>query len=189
MPSSFENLKRIVIANSKSKNFLNAVLEWKLVDTEEDELNESQCICGKENIRYLHKIQNENNGNILFPIGSSCIKKFDRSDLNELISVKEKLFKLYHAVNNKEFLELSPTLFSRKLIKYLYKNGAFESKDSRFPAEENYDFFLEMFNKKNKNDITAAQHRKIKAILLNNIKKYVEEQLKNKILTKKEHQS
>ena len=183
MGSSFERLVKAVIDNSESKNWNSAVFEWELIDTEEDECAESKCICGKENIRYLHKIQNMINGNILFPVGSSCIKKFDRDELNELISVKEKLFKLYHAVDNKEFLELSPELFSRKLIKHLYEMGAFNSTNAIFPAKSNYEFFLKMFNKRN--DMSIKQDKKVKAILLNNIKPFVVEQLKNKINLKK----
>lgn len=182
MGSSFENLKKTIINNSVSKNWQDAVLEWKLIDTEEDELNESQCICGKENIRYLHRIQNIDNGKELFPIGSSCIKKFDRTDLNELITIREKLFKLYHAVDNREFLELSPDLFSRKLIKYLYDEGAFKSENKMYSSYDNYEFFLKMFNKRS--EITLKQDKKIKAILLNNIKPFIQKRLQNKVMQK-----
>lgn len=178
MGSSFERLFKVIIANSESKDWKNAVKEWSLIDTEEDEFAESECICGKENIRYLHKIKNNINGNIVFPVGSSCIKKFDRSDLNELISVKEKLFRLYHAVENREFLELSPDLFSRKLIKYLYDEGAFVSNNENYTAESNYDFFLKMFNKRS--SLTIKEDKKVKAILLNSIKPFIIKQLKNK---------
>ena len=182
MASSFENLKKAIIDNSVSKIWQDAVLEWTLIDTEEDEWNESECVCGKENIRYLHRIKNLINGNELFPIGSSCIKKFDRDDLNELISVKEKLFKLYHAVGNKEFLKLSSELFSRKLIKYLYDEGAFNSTNDLYPAENNYEFFLKMFNKRS--ELTTNQDKKVKAILLNNIKPFIMARLKNKVIKK-----
>ena len=179
MGSSFDRLVKTVIDKSESKNWDSAVLEWELIDTEEDECAESRCICGKENIRYLHMIKNIHNGNTLFPIGSSCIRKFGRNELNELISVKEKLFKLYHAVCNKEFLELSPALFNRKLIRYLYTIGAFDSDNVNYPAKESFEFFLKMFNKRC--DMTSGQDRKVKAILLNNIKPFVIKQLMNKV--------
>lgn len=182
MGSSFENLKKAIIDNSISKYWQEAVLEWMLIDTEEDEQNESRCICGKENIRYLHRIRNIHNGKELFPIGSTCIKKFDRSDLNELISIKEKLFKLYHAVDNREFLELSPDLFSRKLIKYLYDEGAFKSESAIYSAYSNYEFFLKMFNKRK--EISIKQDKKVKAILLNNIKPFIQKRLQNKVIQK-----
>ena len=182
MGSSFENLKKAIIDNSVSNNWQDAVLEWTLIDTEEDEQNESQCICGKENIRYLHRIRNIHNGKVLFPIGSSCIKKFDRADLNELISIREKLFKLYHAVGNREFLELSPDLFSRKLINYLYDEGAFESENKIYSAYGNYKFFLDMFNKKS--EMSVKQDKKVKAILLNKIKPFVLKRLRTKVINK-----
>ncbi len=58
-------------------------MEWEIIDCEEDESCSEMCICGKENIKYLYTIKNIYNANILFPIGSSCIKKFDRKDLRE----------------------------------------------------------------------------------------------------------
>lgn len=180
MGSSFENLRKAIIDNSVSKNWQQAVLEWKLVDTEEDLQNESQCICGKENIKYLHRIQNTRNGKELFPIGSSCIKKFDRADLNELISIKEKLFKLYHAVSNNDFLDFNSNLFSRKLIKYLYDEGAFESENKKYPARDSYEFLLKIFNKRK--EISEKQNKKVKAILVNNIKPFVQKRLQNKII-------
>lgn len=182
MGSSFENLKKAIIYNSVSKKWEDAVLEWTIIDTEEDELNKSKCICGKENIKYLHRIQNILNKNELFPIGSTCIKKFDRADLNELITIREKLFKLYHAVDNREFLELSPDLFNRKLIKYLYDEGAFDSDNKMYPAYENYIFFLKMFNKRNEK--TVGEDKKVKAILLNNIRPFIQKRLRNKVIQK-----
>lgn len=184
MGTSFEKLKKEILGNSVSKDWKSAVSEWVLIDTKEDEYCESECICGKENIKYLHKIKNTINGNVLFPVGSSCIKKFDRTDLNELISVKEKLFKLYHAVENKAFLELSSEIFSRKLIDYLHEEGAFESDNSLYNSTDTYDFIMQMFNKRNKEDITTKQDKKIKAILLNNIKPFVLKQLEDKITKK-----
>ena len=184
MGYSFEDLKKYVLDNSSSKNWKNAVLEWELIDTEEDEDAQSRCICGKENIRYLHRIINNTNGRMLFPVGSSCIKRFNRADLNEKISVKEKLFKLYHAVENNSYLKLTTEIFSRKLINYLYESGAFISEDGRFPARNSYEFFLKMFNKRNKDEITERERKKIAAIILNNIKPFAEKQLAKKVLKK-----
>lgn len=116
---------------------------------------------------------------MLFPIGSSCIKKFGRSDLNEKISLKESMFRLFHAVENNEFLELSPDLFTRKLLRYLFEQGAFKS--DKYDEEESYAFILKMFNKRDKTSITDKQDKKIKAILLNNIKPFIKSLLASKI--------
>lgn len=181
MPSSFEQLKKVVLEKSCSKNWINAVLEWEIVDADEDESCSSSCVCGKEDIRYLYTIKNLKTGETLFPIGSSCIRKFERSDLNNQTSLTEQLFKLYHAVEENEFLSLSTDLFSRKLLKHLYDEGAFYSVDERYHEEENYKFLLKMFNKRDKDAITQRQKNKIAAILLNNIKPFVQKKLESKV--------
>lgn len=62
-----------VINNSESDNWQEAVTEWKIYDCEEDDSCSEECICGKENIKYLYTIRNVCNGRVLFQIGSSCI--------------------------------------------------------------------------------------------------------------------
>lgn len=181
MPSTFEQLKRVVLEKSYSKNWTTAVLEWEITDTDEDESCSSSCVCGKENIRYLYTIENTKTNETLFPIGSSCIRKFDRSDLNNQTSLIEQLFRLYHAVEENKFISLSNELFSRKLLKYLYDEGAFLSDNEDYDEEENYEFLLKMFNKREKEAITQGQDRKIKAIILNNIKPFVQKRLKSKV--------
>lgn len=183
--SSIEQLTKIVLEKSEAKRWGDAIKEWDLCDTDEDEDASSVCVCGKTGIRYLHKIYNLVNHKTIYPVGSCCIKKFNRADLNEKITVKEKLFKLYHAVGTNQFLTLDTELFSRKLIKYLYREGAFESNNPNYLAETNYQFFLDMFNKRNKEDITPAQNKKIKAILLNNIIPFVKKQLNGKFISSK----
>ena len=58
------------------------------------------------------------NGNILYPVGSSCITKFDRKDLREKTSLMESQFKLLHAVEEGK-------LFSRKLLLWCTKKEQF----------------------------------------------------------------
>ena len=181
--SSLEQLAKVVIEKSESKNWDGAVKEWDLVDTNEDESALSTCVCGKTGLRYLHRIANLFNRQSIYPIGSCCIKRFMRSDLNEKIDVEEKLFRLYHAVGSNQFLSLSPELFSRKLIKYLYAHGAFDSNDPNYTSKNDYQFFLDMFNKRNKATITVKQDKKIKAILLNNIRPFIKKQLKGKFIS------
>lgn len=182
--SSFEQLVKVVLEKSESKKWQDAIEEWDLYDTDEDEDASSVCVCGKTGIRYLHKIKNNVNNKIIYPIGSCCIEKFKRADLNEKISVKEKLFKLYHAVGQNKFLNLDTELFSRKLIKYLYREGAFDSDNPNYHSENSYSFFLDMFNKRNKEDITENQKRKISAIIMNNIIPFVRKQLAGKFVKK-----
>lgn len=182
MDSSYiRNLICRVINKSEGDKWEDAVMEWEIIDCEEDERSTEICICGKENIRYLYTIRNTYNGNILFPIGSSCIKKFDRRDLKEKTSLMEDQFKLLHAVENGQFLSLSTDLFTRRLLLWLYEEGAFDSEYNNYYGKDDYDFMLKMFNKRNKEDITIAQKKKIAAIILNSIKPYLQSVLSDKV--------
>ena len=180
------NLINKVIELSENKKWNSAVLEWELIDCDEDEETMSSCICGKEELRYLFTIKNSQNNNILSPIGSSCIKKFERDDLNEKTSIQEKLFKLLHAIEDGSYIKLSSEYFSRKLLKYLYEQNVFNSSEyNNYNPENDYYFLLEMFNKRNKNSITPKQQRKINAIIITSIRPYLVKQLKGKIKQQK----
>ena len=52
------------------------------------------CICGHEGLRYCFTIQNRYNNNILYPIGSSCILQFGRTDLKQMVNIYEQLFRI-----------------------------------------------------------------------------------------------
>lgn len=170
-----------VIKYSESEYWEDVVTEWEIVDCEEDDSCSSECICGKENIKYLYTIRNVLNGNELFPIGSSCIKKFNRTDMNEETALRESTFRLLHAVGSNKYLSLSTELFSRKLLRWLYEQGAFNTPYNHFNGKEDYEFMLQMFNKKDKNKMTVMQDKKIKAILLNSIKPFLQKILAEKV--------
>lgn len=174
------NLIHRVIDCSRSDSWQGAVLEWEIIDCDEDDTSSSSCICGKENIRYLFTIRNTENGSILYPIGSSCIKKFDRDDLNEEATIRQKLFELFHAIKNRKFVAFSKEYFSRNLLRYLFKIGAFQANQYKgFSPGNDYEFMLKMFNKRS--IPSDAQQKKISAIILNSIRPYLAEQLKNKL--------
>ena len=177
----YENLIKVVIEASVADTWESAVLEWEIIDCTEDESAESQCVCKHEGLRYLYKICNVKNGNKLFPIGSTCIKKFGRNDLDEEISIMEQMFALLHAVERRERIELSSKYFSRKLLEYLYKKDVFvANKYNGFDGYNDYEFLLKMFNKVNKADISDAQHRKTSAIIMKSILPYLRSELKIK---------
>lgn len=176
-------LIRTVIEKSVSKSWDAAVLEWEIDDVIEDEDNESSCICGKEDIRYLFTIMNIKNENKLFPIGSSCIKKFDREDLNELTLVNEKLFKLFHAVKANEYITLNSEYFSRKILKYIFDQGAFPpNKYNNYNGDNDYNFMLKMFNMRG--EPSEKQLKKIRAIIVTSIKPYLIKLLNDKVVKK-----
>ncbi len=49
---------------------------------------------------------------MLFPIGSSCINKFQRKDLRDETALIEEQFRLLHAVESNKYLSLSSELDS-----------------------------------------------------------------------------
>lgn len=176
-----KNLIMRVLNNSESDIWEEAVMEWDIIDCEEDENCSEICVCGKENIKYLYTIRNKYTGKSLFPIGSSCIQKFDRRDFSEITSLMEEQFKLLHAVEDNEYLSLSTELFSRKLLRWLYEEGAFDTPYNGYDGEQDFVFMLKMFNKRDKSSITINQDKKIKAIILKAIKPFLKEMLSNKI--------
>lgn len=184
--SYYNNLIQGVIDASESDNWEAAVKEWDICDYEEDENASSRCICGKENIRYLFKIMNKNNGNTLFPIGSSCIKKFERADLNEEISLIEEQFGLLHAfqaddyktfrygdISSSAVISFFQDNFSRKLLEWLYNEGAFNTSYNQYDGWDDYTFLLKMYNKRNKYAITNNQRKKMKAIIIYSVEPFV----------------
>ena len=176
--SYYENLIKVVIEASVADTWESAVLEWEIIDCTEDESAESQCVCKHEGLRYLYKIRNFKNGNKLFPIGSTCIKKFGRNDLDEEISIMEQMFALLHAIEKRERIELSSKYFSRKLLEYLYEKDVFVANEyNGFDGYNDYEFLLKMFNKVNKADISDAQHRKTSAIIMKSILPYLRKRL------------
>lgn len=169
-----ENLISTVVNCSDASTWKDAVLEWKIADCEEDSSCSSRCICGKENIKYLYHIQNKCNGSQLFPIGSSCIGKFERKDLIAETELIESQFKLFHAIKDKKYLSLSTDYFSRKLLRWLYDEGAFDTEYNHHNGQSDYEYLLKMFNKRDKESISANQDRKIKAIILNSIRPFMQ---------------
>lgn len=177
----FNNLIMTVINASERSEWVDAVDEWEIYDCEEDEDCTSKCLCGKENIRYLYTIRNKYNGEMIFPIGSSCINKFGRKDLKDETGLIEEQFRLLHAVESNKYLSLSAEFFSRKLLRWLFEKGAFDTSYNQFDGEEDYEFMLKMFNKRDKDAITIRQDKKIKAIIMNSIKPFLQERLAEKI--------
>ena len=177
----YQNLIRRVLDESTTESWGIAVNEWDIVDCEEDEHCTSKCVCGKEKLRYLFTIKNRETDAILYPIGSSCIKKFERNDLDSKVEVQKDMYHLSHAIENGERIELDSNYFSKKLLYTLYEKGAFP--DNRYNGNNghnDYQFMLNMFNKRNKGDITQEQHKKINAIIAFSIKPFLREHLKYK---------
>ena len=91
----YQNLIKSVLEASTTDKWEIAVREWDIVDCQEDEKHLSECVCGKENLRYLFTIRNRKTGISLYPIGSTCIEKFGRDDLDSEVNVQ---LDMYHLV-------------------------------------------------------------------------------------------
>ena len=99
-----------------------------------------------------------------------------------MVSVKEQLFKLLHAIENNNFITLSSQYFSRKLLRYFYDSDVFEPTPyNQYEPYNDYQFLLDMFNK---NKRSVSQDKKATAIILNSIKPYLQRLLKDKIKRK-----
>ena len=98
----YQNLIKSVLEASTTDKWEIAVREWDIVDCQEDEKHLSECVCGKENLRYLFTIRNRKTGISLYPIGSTCIEKFGRDDLDSEVNVQLDMYHLVHAIESGE---------------------------------------------------------------------------------------
>ena len=141
-----------VISKSESDVWEKAVQEWEIVSEREDEDRSESCVCGHERLRHLFAIRNFHNGNVIYPIGSTCIKKFERDDLNEDLQCRHQAIRLMHEaerLGKGNYVEIDSGFFSRKLIYYLFKNGAFQRGGRPIGyADADYGFLYDMFNKR-----------------------------------------
>lgn len=91
------NLIEIINQNSTSENFQTNSREWSVMECIDQGEDTERCICGKEGIRYCYRIYNNKTNKSLYPIGSSCIKKFNNEDMNSQMKTLTELadFKRY----------------------------------------------------------------------------------------------
>lgn len=120
---NFKILSKYVIARSVSNDWEDARNEWVIdhLESTNDPLG-GTCICTKTGLHYLYMIKNMYNKKEIFPIGSSCIKLFGRSDLNQSAkalhdakAIAEWPLKDVISAVNHHFG------FSRAVIKYLFE--------------------------------------------------------------------
>ena len=177
----YQNLIKSVLEASTTDKWEIAVREWDIVDCQEDEKHLSECVCGKENLRYLFTIRNRKTGISLYPIGSTCIEKFGRDDLDSEVNVQLDMYHLVHAIESGERIELTSKYFSKKLLLALYEEGAFSPNQyNGYDGKNDYQFMLDMYNKRNKSNITEQQHRKIRGLIAYSIKPFLRKRLKYK---------
>lgn len=168
-----KTLVRVVLDSSVSNTWDTAVLEWTVVDLEEDPSGRGVCVCGQPNLVEMFTIRNVHNGSHLQPIGNVCVRQFGRNDLNRQVDLFSELHTLRKEIPTGE-VTLTSEYFSRALLEHLYSKGAFTpDRWNDYDGENDYEFLLDMFNKRNKNAITSGQQRKISVLLRNKVFPFV----------------
>lgn len=86
MSNYIVKLTKLLRENSHYKDATHRTLnelcaEWMVIQCRYDEEDET-CMCGKEGIHYINTLRNYYNNNLLYPIGSICVKRFGFEDLN-----------------------------------------------------------------------------------------------------------
>lgn len=163
-------LHKVVIENSRSNFWEEAVNEWEIVGCDIDDNKSEICICGHEGLKYCFAIQNRFNHKQLYPIGSSCILQFGRDDLKETVSIYDQLFQIRTKYYKHEKIIIKD--FSRKLLKFFLEEDVFkETRYNNFDPENDYEFMLQMFNRRN--EPSEKQQSKINAIIMGSIIPYI----------------
>lgn len=86
------------------------------------------------------------------------MNQFARTELNTQVATFSGLLKLREALRAGRRIELTSEVFTRAMLDYLYEEGAFTADDyNEGKVERDYEFLLKMFNKRNKDRITAGQ--------------------------------
>lgn len=167
-----------VLDKSESDTWEEASKEWELEKAYICKDCSETCVCGKTGIKDISVLRNILNGNELNPVGNCCVKKFQNVELIEDMNNAIEMYPLIHAVENKKYIEFNRDYFSRKVLRILLEDGAFQPNQyNDNNAYADYEFLLRMFNKRNKDSIRASQHQKIKALVMNAIIPYVRKQI------------
>lgn len=167
---SLGKLQEVVLTYSESNNWEEARFEW---DIEKCVEGTATCICGQSNLRYLYGIKNRQNGKELYPVGTTCIKRFDHgSSVFENYDVWECLYHLRDDIKRYNYgpiFELNSSIFSKKLFKFMYNIGIFKPTpyNKNDPAND-WKFMIDMFNKPKENR-SEKQCSKIRAIVMSQI--------------------
>lgn len=183
MENRFKKLQKEVMHCSNSRKWDEAVLEWDIIDFAEDSFMRESCKCGKPHIKYLYTIANKVSDKVLEPIGSQCIKKFEREDLKEEINIYEQLFKLVNAKRDKQFIELKSNekYFSKKLIDYLHNQNVFTT-TGEYGQYNHYEILRKFFTQRK--ELTDKQKKLATRIIMTDIFPYLDREIESKVKIK-----
>ena len=172
---SFRSLVAAVVASSQAHTWSAAVQEWIVTDVEDDPDHDGVCVCGQTGLGQLFTIKNRVNGAELFPIGSVCVNKFEQADLDRQVTVFAQLLGLRKALREGKDITLTSEYFSRALLEHFFYQGVFQPNQwNGNDAENDYEFMVDMFNKRDKNSLSRKQNAKIYMLLKNAVLPFVE---------------
>ena len=127
----------------------------------------------------LHYISHKITDDILGPIGSVCIRKFEYDDFNEDVDMAIQVRKLYEHYRDSEYIDLWSGFFSRRLIEYLYVDGCImPSIYNGNDAIVDMNFLLDMFNKGRYGKHTDNQKKKLTTMMSFVVAPYLESKFK-----------
>ena len=172
--NSFETLKKVIEAGSIAEDFYQAVQEWNVTSVDEHPTNEGECVCGQQHLLYMYTIQNQHTRQSLEYIGSKCVQHFQSRDLNLQVAVFRGLFDLRKKILAGDQVSLTSDYFTREMLGWLDEEGAFPATPyNHNDGGNDYRFLLDMFNKRNKDEITRGQQNKIRGLLHYTVKPFV----------------
>ncbi|TFC94021.1 MULTISPECIES: hypothetical protein [Cryobacterium] len=164
--ANFQALRRAVADASTASKWKTGILEWEVTSVEEHPTSEGECVCGQTNLLWMYTITNTDNGAELFPIGSTCVNHFERTDLNRQIAVFRKLVDIRSAAREGRQIALTAEYFSRAVLDYLYDVGVFTPDQyNENDGWNDWEFLRKMFGVRDKTDISPKRQRKIRKIL------------------------
>lgn len=167
---SFDMLVQAVTNLSTSAAWALAVNEWDVTQLEEKPAGTGICVCGQTGLVKLFTIRNRLYGSELHPIGSVCVNKFGRDDLDRQIDLFSDLHALRKVILDGGQVSLTSEFFSRAMLEHFYFSDVFTPDQwNGGDGERDYEFLAKMFNKRIKDSITNAQHRKIYMLLQNKV--------------------
>lgn len=174
----FEQLKRTVLSCSKSNVWQEAKNEWHVSGQRLDKSDDDTCVCGYHPITNLYEITNDETGDVLFPIGSVCIKKFESSRMNQGMQVASQMASLM--LHDKKYFASLDHLnrsagFSHKVIDQLYRQHVFPpTKYNHFDPSEERDFMIKMFDRRS--DLTFGQKYRLHRDLVDYVYPFLHKQ-------------
>lgn len=172
--ANFQVLRGAVIAASDAGTWKKALLEWEVASLEEHPTSDGECVCGQTGLLWMYTITNEVNGAELYPIGSSCVNHFGRTDLNRRVDVLHKLAFVQATANAGKPVEMTTEFFSRAALKFLFEEGAFTPDSfNHGDGANDYEFLLKMFGKRDKTTITSKQRYKLRKLVEDKIIPFV----------------